>query len=135
VRAVVDLPVDPTGAQTLATPSGAPALRQPLRGAVVEFIDAALDDRHFDPARTGDSRSLNEACSRKASSPQQVSRNDTPITTTTNWGQPSSAVGRPNPWGFNNNGDAPPDPPAFNPDPPLARGQEDDARNHPPPEG
>jgi hypothetical protein len=60
-RAIVDL-ATPASATPLAAPSGQPALRQPLQAAVLEFVDAALNGRAFDPARLDDSRSVAEAC-------------------------------------------------------------------------
>jgi len=62
IRAVVDLPLDAGNRKALVTPTGAPALRQPLQGAVIELIDAALQQRGFDAGRVGDPRTREEAC-------------------------------------------------------------------------
>ena len=64
-RAAIDL-ATPVGAAPLTAPSGQPALRQPLQAAVVEFVDAALNGRAFDPARLEDTRSVAQACTTPA---------------------------------------------------------------------
>lgn len=76
-RATIDLAAE-TGPAPLSAPSGQPALRQPLQAAVVEFVDAALNGRAFDPARLADNRPVGAACA------------------TTTAGEAS--MQRPNPW-------------------------------------
>ena len=69
-RAVVEFPFDPTRTDTIDTVNGEPALRQPLQGAVVELVDAAMNQRGYDASRIGDDRGKEEACARKPGSRQ-----------------------------------------------------------------
>jgi len=144
--AVVDFAGDPAVPQTLTTPSGAPALRQPLQGAVVEFVDAALNDRSFDASRTGDSRTFDQACTRSHPA-QSAARDDPrPEQPPVVWGQPSSTMGQPNPWGFDNSSQGGNNSSgsgtssgalanAMPGDPQPARSEEPDALHHPLPQG
>ena len=87
-RAQIDIPFNPNLSETLTAPSGAPALRQPLQGAVVELVDAALNARSFDPGKTGDDRLQVDAC-------QARPRARATTATTPSTSRPAAAFGSP----------------------------------------
>ncbi|MDE2404806.1 MAG: hypothetical protein KGM17_09075 [Sphingomonadales bacterium] len=91
-RAQIDFPFDPTLTETLTAPSRAPALRQPLQGAVVELVDATLNGRSYDPARSGDDRPQLETCKAKAK-PAEPAARPAPVQPQTTFGTPAAGLG------------------------------------------
>jgi len=120
-RAVVDFPFNPSLDQTLTTPSGQAALRQPLQGAVVELVDAALTERGFDAERIGDGRSREDACAAVPHVANRAHRRANPWAADGaigNFGEPTTDLGTPH----------------LEAQPQHERGHEDGPEDLPPPE-
>jgi hypothetical protein len=64
IQAVVDLPQDPQGGEIYAAGKvyPKPMFEQPLRPAVAELVDSALDQRGFDATRLVEGRDAGSAC-------------------------------------------------------------------------
>ena len=129
-RAAIDLPFEPGRTDTITTSAGAPALRQPLQGAVVELVDAAIDDRDYDASRTSDPRNPAAACARRPGTQHSVS--DSPRPGPSQWGAPSGPFAGRSTVGFGiaptGNGQ-----PMFDTTPALARGREHNLKDLPRP--
>ena len=129
-RAVIDLPYDPDRTDTITTRSGAPALRQPLQGAVVELVDAAIDDRPYDASRTSDTRNPAAACAHRPGALHRAG--DTPRSGPRQWGAPFGPFAGGSNYGF---GIAPAGSgrPTLDTTPALGRGMEHNLRDLPRP--